>query len=67
MAYRLSLVAEYRLWSMQVQELWYAGLVALWHVGFQFLDQGLNPHPLLWKVDSLSLDHQGSPNTIFLK
>ena len=28
------------------------GKVALWHVGSQFPDQGLNPHPLLWKVDS---------------
>ena len=36
-------------------------------MGFQFLNQGLNPHPLHLKVDSLPLDHQGSPNTIFLK
>ena len=24
-------------------------------------DQGLKPHPLHWKADSLPLDHQGSP------
>ena len=29
-----------------------AGLVALRHVGFQFLDQGSNPRPLLCKEDS---------------
>ena len=42
-----------------------AGLVALWHVGFQFLDQGLNPHPLHWKVDSLPVDHHGCPQSTF--
>ena len=26
-----------------------------------FLDQGLNLHPLHYKVDSQPLDHQGSP------
>ena len=25
-----------------------------------FLDQGLNPCPLTWQVDSYPLDHQGS-------
>ena len=31
-----------------------------------FLDQGLNPHLLHWQVDSLSLNHQGSPGTILI-
>ena len=26
-----------------------------------FVDQGLNPRPLYWQVDSLSLNNQGSP------
>ena len=30
-----------------------------------FRDQGLNPCPLHYKVDSLPLDHQGSPDVIF--
>ena len=29
-----------------------------------FLDQGMNPFPLHWQVDSLSLDQQGSPGCI---
>ena len=33
-------------------------LVAYWIL---VLDQGLNPRLLHWKVDSLPLDHQGSP------
>ena len=32
-----------------------------------FLDQGLNPCPLHWQVDSHPLDHQGSPGNPFLK
>ena len=36
----------------------HTGLAALQHVVI-FLDQGLNPHPLHWQVDSLPLDHQG--------
>ena len=43
------------------QQLWHMGLVAPWHVGSQFPDQGLNLRPLHCKVDSLPLDHQGSP------
>ena len=29
--------------------------------GILVQDQGLNPHPLNWKVNSYPLDHQGSP------
>ena len=47
---------------MWAQQLRCVGLVALWHVGPQFPDQGQNPRPLHCKVDSLPLDHQGSPN-----
>ena len=33
--------------------LWYVGsLDAPWHVGSSFLDQGSNPCPLHWKIDS---------------
>ena len=32
-----------------------------------FLDQGSNPSPLLWQVDSLPLSHKGSPLIILLK
>ena len=32
----------------------------------QFSDQRLNPHPLQWQVDSLPLDHQGSPSHYIL-
>ena len=45
----------------QLQELQHTGLVAPRHVGSEFLDQGSNPCPLHWQVDSLPLDHQGSP------
>ena len=31
-----------------------------------FPDQGTNPCPLHWQVDSQPLRHQGSPDTIFL-
>ena len=31
------------------------------------LDQGLNPHPLHWQVDSQPLRHQGSPCSVILK
>ena len=31
------------------------------------LCQGSNPNTLLWKVNSLSLDHQGSPTFYFLQ
>ena len=31
-----------------------------------FLDQGSNPYLLHWQVDSLSLNHQGSPGTILI-
>ena len=30
-----------------------------------FPDQGLNPCPLHWQADSLSLDHEGSPSVSF--
>ena len=33
-----------------------------WEVGSQLSDQGLNPHPLLWKVRSQSLGQQGKPS-----
>ena len=32
-----------------------------------FPDQGSNPCPLLWQVDSLPLDHQGSPGLCIFK
>ena len=32
-----------------------------------FPDQGWNPCPLNWQEDSLPLDHQGSPDSIFKK
>ena len=32
-----------------------------------FLEQGLNPCLLHWRVDSLLLSHQGSPNRAFVK
>ena len=32
-----------------------------------FLDQGLNPCPLHWQVDSQSLNHQGSPSSASFK
>ena len=31
------------------------------HVRSYLLGQGLNPHPLHWKVKSYPQDHQGSP------
>ena len=40
--------------STRAQQLWRVGLVALQHVGSQFPDQGSNPRPLHWKVDSYS-------------
>ena len=40
------------------------GSVAPQHVGFWFLEQGLNPCPLHYKVDSQTLDHQGSPHRV---
>ena len=46
----------------RAQQLRRRGLVALQHVGSQFPDQGSNPNPLHWKVDSQPLDHQGSPS-----
>ena len=42
-------------------QLWRTGLAVPRHVGSQFPDQGSNPRPRHWKVDSLPLDHQGSP------
>ena len=30
-------------------------------------DQGMKLHPLHWKVNSLPLDHQGSPSNIIFK
>ena len=30
------------------------------HVGPKLPDQGLNPHPLIWKMKSKPLDHQKS-------
>ena len=35
------------------------------HVGSQFPDQGSNPHPLQWKHEILTTDHQGSPSRLF--
>ena len=32
-----------------------------------FLTQGLNPHLLLWQVDSLLLSHLGSPMKLIIK
>ena len=62
----LSPVVAHVLQSAWAQQLWHVGLVALWHVGSQFPNQGSNPCPLHWKVDSLPLDHQRSPLTMVL-
>ena len=45
------------MWTQQSQG---KGLVALRHVGSEFLDQGLNLHPLPCKADSEPLDLQRS-------
>ena len=74
-----SLVAEHGLWGVQTSavvtpELYrrLTGSIVVVH-GLNcftacgiFLDQGLNPHLLHWQVDSLSLNHQGSPGTILI-
>ena len=39
--------------------------LAMRHVGSHFPDQGLNPCPLLWKVKSSPLDHEGSSQENF--
>ena len=49
---RASLVTEHRLFSTRAQQLWLRGLGVLWHVGSMFPNQGSNPCPLHWKVDS---------------
>ena len=38
--------------AQQQLGLWHTGSAAARHVGSYFLDQGSNPRPLLWKVDS---------------
>ena len=72
--YSLLLVPAFLLWfgaqafgcvslsscSMWPQKLWLPGLVALRHVGI-FPDQGSNPCPRHWQMESLPLSHQGSP------
>ena len=53
--------------------LWHGGSVVTAHTlscsqaGGIFLDQGSNPCPLHWQVDSLPLDHLGSPYSAFVK
>ena len=42
-----------------------AGLVALQLMVSQFRDQGWNPHPLRFKLNSQPLDHEGSPSDIY--
>ena len=32
-----------------------------------FLEEGSNPCPLHWQLDSYPLDHQGNPMQVFLK
>ena len=44
----------------------HAGLVSPRHVGSQFPDRGSNLSPMPWKVDSLPLGHQGSPQILNL-
>ena len=62
-----SLVAEYRLWVCRLQCLQHMGSVAVAHglicpiTCGVFPDQGSNPCPLHWQVDSKLVDHQGSP------
>ena len=74
------LLSSYGAWTshcggfscFKAQALGYAGSVAVVHglscpmVHRIFLDQGSNPCPLHWQVDSLSLDNQGSPLGLFL-
>ena len=50
--------------SMWAQYLWHTGLVAPVACGI-FLDQGSNPCPLHWQVDSYPLYHQGTLREIF--
>ena len=47
--------------------IFHCGLVALQHVGSQFSNQGLNPHLLRWKPDSLTTEPPGKFVTSFLK
>ena len=55
-------VAARGLSAHELQQLWHAGSAAgLWNL----LDQGWNPCPLLWRVDSSPLYHQGSPSCPF--
>ena len=48
------------------QQLRHMGLVAPRYVGSQSLKLRSNQHPLPCKVDSLPLDHQGSPTLLFI-
>ena len=61
------------LWSTGFQGVWlqHMGSVVMAH-GLScsmacgiFPDQGSNPYPLHWQVDSDPLCHQGSPNSLF--
>ena len=62
-----SLVAEHGLQACRLQQLWHVDSVVVAR-GLScssahgiFLDQGSNPCPLHWQVDSQPLHHQGSP------
>ena len=61
-----SLVVACSLQGEQAQQLWCLGLIAPRHVGSQFPDQGLNLHPLHWKVDSFTTGPpEKSPAALF--
>ena len=42
------------------------GFLVARHIESYFPNEGLNPHPLHWKVKSYSLDCQGSPRDVYL-
>ena len=58
-------LVEHRLQTHGLQQLWLAAFRAHRLSCFSacgiFPDQGLNPHPLHWQVDSYLLYHQASP------
>ena len=75
-AHALSLAAEQGLCSSCSAQAWQLGRLGSVVVAYRlshcvacetFPDQGSNLCPLHWQVDSLPLDHQGSPKRILFK
>ena len=60
----VSLAVEHRLWGAWASVVGAHGLSCSVAHGI-FLDQGSNPCPLHWQVDSYLLYHQGSPGPVF--